>query len=67
MCKKKRKTNNMPSLILGFCKCNKCGFEKYYWNTYFVCQECGAKGEGSYEKTGYSEELRKQDFGSDDD
>lgn len=50
-----------PSLVLGFCKCKNCGFEKYYWNTYFVCAECGAKGEKSYERTGYREILRKEE------
>ena len=37
----------MESLVLGFCKCKNCGFEKFYWNTYFKCAECGSN---EYEK-----------------
>ena len=30
------------SLVIGFCKCKKCGWTdgKFNWHTYFVCPEC---------------------------
>lgn len=31
------------SIVLGFCKCKHCGYEKFYWNTFFVCEKCGCK------------------------
>lgn len=29
------------SLVLGFCECANCHFEKFYWNTHFTCDKCG--------------------------
>ncbi len=32
------------SLVIGFCKCAKCGWtdNKYNWHTYFKCKNCGS-------------------------
>lgn len=39
----------MESIILGFCKCKRCGTERFVWNSYFICRNCGSK---EYEKSG---------------
>lgn len=33
------------SLVIGFCKCKKCGWtdNKYNWHTFFRCPECGCR------------------------
>lgn len=39
----------MESLVLGFCKCENCGFERFVWQTYFICPKCGCR---KYKQTG---------------
>ena len=48
------------SLVIGFCKCAKCGWtdNKFNWHTYFVCPECGSRDYTKWlqdleEKNGY--------------
>ena len=35
----------MESLIIGFCKCARCGWSSgnFNWHTYFKCENCGCK------------------------
>lgn len=49
----------MKSIILGFCKCKKCGKDQYIWNSYFICRECGGR---EYEASG----INKNGFLFDD-
>ena len=37
--------NDQKLLMIGFCKCAKCGYtdNKFNWHTYFICPECGCK------------------------
>lgn len=37
------------SIILGYCKCKKCGKEKFVWNSYFICDQCHSR---DYELSG---------------
>lgn len=39
----------IKSIVLGFCKCKKCGKDQFIWNSYFICRECGCK---EYENSG---------------
>lgn len=39
----------MKSIVLGFCKCKKCGAERFVWNSYYICKECNSR---EYEKSG---------------
>lgn len=50
------------SLVVGFCRCKNCGAEKFCWNTYFKCKECGSN---EYETTG-EKDIWKKRFGTDD-
>lgn len=44
-------------LVLGFCRCVKCGFQKFYFNTNFICANCGNR---TYIKTTLDEDLRNE-------
>ena len=44
-------------MVLGFCRCNQCGKEFFYWNTYFKCKECGGH---EYTKTTWEEDLSRE-------
>ena len=35
--------SKFKSIILGFCKCKRCGKERFIWNSYFICKNCGSK------------------------
>lgn len=45
------------SIILGFCKCKRCGKERFVWNSYFICNNCGFK---EYEKSSNYVESKEE-------
>lgn len=47
-------TENNRSLVLGFCRCDSCGYEKFYYNTHFRCANCGGY---KYTHPNWEEEL----------
>lgn len=35
---------NNNIMMIGFCKCARCGWDNgFNWHTYFICPECGSK------------------------
>ena len=50
----------IPSLVIGFCKCANCGWtdNKFNWHTYFKCPECGGR---EYVKENFWGELEPEE------
>lgn len=46
--------NKPKSIVLGFCRCKKCGKEYFVWNSYFICKYCGGK---EYEDDSLKDDL----------
>lgn len=54
--------NDYKSIVLGFCKCNRCKQESFVWNSYFICKNCGfkeyTKSDFFVEENGKSEKIK---------
>ncbi len=55
---KRKSIKKVPeSVILGYVKCERCGYEKFVFSAYFKCEQCGYK---KYRKTTIEEDLLQE-------
>lgn len=55
--------SKFESIVLGFCKCKRCGRERFVWNSYFACDNCGGN---EYEKSKVEVEENENENGNEE-